>query len=76
MPFYCCFCCISEVIVCFFSFCFLDYVQIKGTKIIVSVLQLVRNSSGRAIPDSNLIWQLMKDTVGWRLRYKSVESTV
>lgn len=51
MPFCCCFCCISEVIVCLFSFSFLDYVQIKGTKIIFSVLQLVRTSPGRVIPD-------------------------
>lgn len=51
MPFCCRFCCISEVIFCLFSFSFLDYVQIKGTKIIFSVLQLVRNSPGRVIPD-------------------------
>lgn len=49
--FFCCFCCISEVIVCLFSFSFLDYVQIKGTKIIFSVLQLVRNLPKRVIPD-------------------------
>lgn len=51
MPFCCCFCCISEVIVCLFSFSFLDYVQIKGTKSIFSILQLVRNSPGRVVPD-------------------------
>lgn len=51
MPFCCCFCCVSEVIVCLFSFSFLYYVQIKGTKIIFWVLQLVRSSPGRVSPD-------------------------
>lgn len=51
MPFCFCFCCILEVIACLFSFSFPDYVQIKGKRIIFSVLQLVRNSPGRLIPD-------------------------
>lgn len=51
MPFCSCFCCLSEVIVCLFSFSFLDYVQIKGTKIIFSILQLVRSPPGRVIPE-------------------------
>lgn len=42
---------ISEVIACHFSFSFLDYVQIKVKKIIFSMLQLVRNSPVRFIPD-------------------------
>lgn len=65
MPFCCCFCFISEVIVCLFSFSFLDYVQIKGTKIIYSVLSWSEIlQEGEFLTESNLILQLVKDIVG------------